>query len=108
MQQFLQGAPVVQAAAHFGHQRFGNVKGEAAPREATVEDVAGVLFSGKAGGTMFADTRTAPQIQGAEGSGPEAVNLPLKPALPIGRRLRFRLHGVRMTHNTYISRTNFL
>jgi hypothetical protein len=50
MQQLLQGTTVVQTAAHFGHQGLGNVKGEAARWEATVEDVAEVLLPGKTGG----------------------------------------------------------
>lgn len=44
MQQFLQGTTVVQTAAYFGHQGLGNVKGEAASGQATIEDVAEVLF----------------------------------------------------------------
>jgi len=75
MQELLQGTAVVQAAAYFGHQGLGNVKGEAPPWEATIEDVAEVLFPGKAGGAVLAHTGTAPQAQGAEGGGPEGVSL---------------------------------
>jgi hypothetical protein len=97
MQQFLQGATVVQTAAYFGHQGLGNVKGEAAPWEATVQDVAEVLFPGKTGGAAWAHTRTAPQAQGAEGGGPEGVSLLLPPALDVGRRFGFLLHDVWMS-----------
>ena len=85
MQEFLQGTTVVQTAADFGHQGLGNVKGEAAPGQATIEDVAEMLFPREAGGTVLAHTGTAPQAQGAEGGGPESVSLLLQPALDVGR-----------------------
>jgi hypothetical protein len=94
MQEFLQGTTVVQTAADFGHQGLGNVKGEAAPREATIEDIAEVLFPGKTGGAVLAHTGTAPQAQGAEGRRPEGLSLLLPPALDVGRGFGFRLHDV--------------
>ncbi len=81
MQQFLQGTTVVQTAAYFGHKLFGNVKGKPAPLQATVEDVAGVLFPRKTGAAVFAHTGAASQAQGAERGGPEGVSLQSKPSV---------------------------
>ena len=94
MQELLQGTTIVQAAAYFGHPGLGNVKGEAASGQATLEDVAEVLFPRKAGGAVLAHTGTAPQAQGAEGRGPEGVSLLLPPGLDVGRGFGFRLHDV--------------
>ena len=84
---FLQGTAVVYTAADFGDQGLGNVKGEGAPWEATVEHVTEVLFCGKAGAAVFAPPGTRSPAQGVEGGGPEVIPLGLKPALPIGGRL---------------------
>jgi hypothetical protein len=101
MQEFLQGTAVVQTAAYFGHQGLGDVKGEAAPWQATIEDVAEVLFPRKAGGAVFTDTGTAPQAQRPKGSGPEGLSLVLEPALDVGRGFGFRLHAVWMPYGTH-------
>ena len=89
MEQFLQGTAVVQTAADFGHQGLGNVKGEAAPWQATLEDVAEVLFPGKAGGAVLAHTGAAPQAQGAEGGRTRGCQLAV--ATSVGRRQEIRI-----------------
>jgi hypothetical protein len=104
MPEFLQGTSVVPTAAYFGHQGLGNVKGEAAPGQASIEDVAEMLFPRKAGGTGLAHTGTAPRAQGAEGGGPESVSLLMQPALEVGRGLGLRLPAVWMTYTTHTSR----
>src|SRR5215831_19859743 len=91
---FLQGTAVVYTAAYFGDQGLGKVKGEGAPWEATVEHVTEVLFCGKAGVAVLAPPGTTSPAQGGEGGGPQAVHGALKPALPIGGRLGWRLHAV--------------
>ena len=103
MQEFLQGTAVDQAAAYLGHQGLGNVKGEAAPGQATLEDVAEVLFPGKAGGAVLAHTGAAPQAQGAEGGRTRGCQLAV--ATNVGRRQGIRLGP---TCHTYMSRKNFL
>ena len=72
--------PLSQQRRTSGTRAWGTSKGEAAPWEATVEDVAEVLFSGKASGAVFAHTGAASQAQGAEGGGPEGIRLSLQPA----------------------------
>ena len=69
-------------------------QGRKASWAATVEHITEVLFSGKAGAAVFASPGTTSPAQGAEGGGPGAIPLGLKPALPIGRRLGWRLHTV--------------
>src|SRR5262249_541328 len=71
------------------------------PLQAPVEDIAEVLLPGKTGRAAWTDTGTPPEAQGAEGSGPEAVDLLLKPALDISRGFAFRLHDVWMSYNTH-------
>jgi hypothetical protein len=51
-QEFLQGSTVLQTAAYLGHQFLGNVERQAAPFDATVQDVAGVLFAALTGAAM--------------------------------------------------------
>src|SRR6201984_2445615 len=58
-EQFLQGPPVVQTTAHLGDQFFRNVHGKAAPFQAPIEDVAGVLLAGLTSTVVVAHARGA-------------------------------------------------
>jgi hypothetical protein len=101
IQQFLQSSTVVQTAANFGHEFLRNIKGKPAPFHATVEDIAGVLFSGKTGRTVLAYAGVAAQTEGAEQGRPEVGRSLLEPVLYIGRRFGFRAHDVCMSHNIH-------
>jgi hypothetical protein len=107
VQQFLQGTTVIQTATYFRHQLLGNVKTNAAPLEATVENIAGVLFPGKTGTAVLAHARAAAEAQGAEGGGPEVGSLLPQPGLDLKRRFGLRSHHVCMPQR-YIQVKNII
>ncbi len=102
MQQFLQGTTVVQTAAYFGHKLFGNVKGKPAPLQATVEDVAGVLFPRKTGAAVFAHTQgLRRRLREPSAAGQRVSACSRNQALDIRRGFAFRPHDVWMSHNIH-------
>src|SRR5258708_40166553 len=100
MQQFLDGAPVAQAAAYFGYKLLRHVQRKPPSLQATVQDVAGVPLAGPTGRTVLADVGTAPQTQRAEHRRPGRRRPAGQPAHNF--RWIFRLaHPARMPHPTH-------
>src|SRR5258708_32393953 len=100
MQQFLDGAPVAQAAAYFGYKLLRHVQRKPPSLQATVQDVAGVPLAGPTGRTVLADAGTAPQTQRAEHRRPGRRRPAGQPAHNF--RWIFRLaHSVYMTYPTH-------
>jgi hypothetical protein len=88
VEQFLQSAPMIQAAAYFRYQFFGNINGKPSPLQASVQDVTGMLFTGQTSGAVRANAASAAQAEGAQQSGLQGFRLILKPAPDIGGRFR--------------------
>jgi hypothetical protein len=63
LQQFLQGAPIVQTATHFGHQLFRNVDRNSPSLHSAVQNVGRMLLAGPAGRAVLANTRAATKAQ---------------------------------------------
>jgi hypothetical protein len=63
LQQLLQGAPVVQTAAHLQHELFRNVDRDPTPLQSAVQNVARMLFAGHARRAVLAHTRAATEAQ---------------------------------------------
>jgi len=94
MQQLLQNTAVVEAKAYLWNQLLWDVNRKAAPFDAHVKDMTGVLFARAAGVAVFAHAGTSPQAQRPQRGGPQPGGLFLEPLLDIGETLSFRWHGI--------------
>lgn len=92
MQQFLKNTAVVEAKPYLWDQLLWDVNSKAAPFDADVKDMTGVLFARAAGCAVFAHAGTSPQAQRAERGRPQPGGLFLEPLLDIGESLSFRWH----------------
>ena len=92
MQQFLKNTAVVEAKPYLWDQLLWDVNRKAAPFDADVKDMTGVLFARAAGCAVFAHAGTSPQAQRAERGRPQPGGLFLEPLLDIGESLSFRWH----------------
>lgn len=90
MQQFLNNTAVVEAKTYLWDQFFWDVNRKAAPFDADVKDMTGVLFARAAGCAVFAHAGTSPQAQRPQRGGPQPGGLFLEPLLDIGESLGFR------------------
>ncbi len=63
MQQILKNTAVLQAKAYLWDQFLWDVNGKAAPFDADVKDMTGVLFARAAGCAVFAHAGTSPKAQ---------------------------------------------
>jgi len=93
VEQFLESSPVIQAATYFGHEFFGNVNGEPSLLQPAVQDVTGMLFTGRTSGAVRSNATRASQAEGAQQGGLEVFGLLQKPVPDIGRGFgRVSLH----------------
>ncbi|MGH6891721.1 MAG: hypothetical protein ACREEP_05645 [Dongiaceae bacterium] len=101
VEEFLQGMPIVKTAPQFCYQFVRDVNGKAAPFDASIKDMTGVLFTRSTGFTVLAHTGASPQAQRAERGGPEKGGLFSEPLLDIGEGVSFRGHGACVPYNTH-------
>src|SRR6266705_1135714 len=102
VEQLLQSTPVVHTAAYLRHKFFGNINRKTASFQATIQDVARMLFARQAGGAVLANARTAAQAERAKNGVPEAFHLILEPAPDIGGRFGLdRFHVLCVPHATH-------
>lgn len=92
IQQLLKNTAVVEAKPYLWDQFLWDVNRKAAPFEADIKDMTGVLFARAAGGAVFAHTGTTPQAQRPQKSGPQPRGLFLEPLLDIGGSFSFARH----------------
>jgi len=92
VQQLLKNTTVVEAKPYLWDQSIWDVNGKAAPFDADVKDMTGVLPARAAGFAVLAHAGTSPQAQRPQNSGPQASGLFLEPLLDIGGRLSFARH----------------
>ena len=92
VQQLLKNTTVVEAKPYLWDQSIWDVNGKAAPFDADVKDMTGVLFARAAGCAVFAHARTSSQAQRAERCGPQPRGLFLEPLLDIGGSFSFARH----------------
>jgi hypothetical protein len=85
VEQLLESTPVIQAATYFGHKFLGNVNGEPSLLQPPVEDVTGMLFTGRTSRAVRSNATRASQAEGAQQGGLEVFGLILKPVPNIGR-----------------------
>lgn len=90
MQQILKNTAVLQAKAYLWDQFLWDVNGKAAPFDADVKDMTGVLFARAAGCAVFAHAGTSPKAQRPQRGGPQPGGLFVEPLLHIGESLSFR------------------
>ena len=100
IQQLLKNTTVVEAAPYLRDKLVWDVNGKAAPFDADVKDMTGVLFARAAGCAVFAHAGTSPQAQRPERGGPQAGGLFLEPLLDIGESLSFARHGLCVPQDT--------
>lgn len=100
IQQLLKNPAVVEAEPYLWDQSIWDINGKAAPFDAEVKDMTGVLFARAAGCAVFAHAGTSPQAQRPQKSGPQAGGLFLKPLLDIGGSLSFTRHGLYVPQST--------
>jgi hypothetical protein len=91
----------VEAKAYLWDQFLWDVNGKAAPFDADVKNMTGVLFARAAGFAVFAHAGTSPQAQRPQCSGPQPSGLFAKPLLDIGGSLSFARHGLCVPQNTH-------
>lgn len=94
MQQLLKNTAVVEAKAYLWDQLLWDINRKAAPFDADVKDMTGVLFTRAAGFAVFAHAGTSPQAQRAQRGGPQPGGLFLEPLLDIAESRSFRWHGL--------------
>jgi len=94
MQQLLKNTTVVEAKSYLGDQFLWDVNRKAAPFDADVKDMTGMLFTRAAGFAVFAHAGTSPQAQRAQRRGPQPGGLFLEPLLDIAESLSFRWHAL--------------
>lgn len=94
IQQLLKNTAVVEAKAYLWDQFLWDVNGKAAPFDADVKNMTGVLFARAAGCAVFTHAGTSPQAQRSQCSRPQASGLFAKPLLDIGGSLSFARHGL--------------
>ena len=94
MQQLLKNTAVIEAKAYLWNQFLWDVNRKAAPADADVKDMTGMLFARAAGCAVFAHTGTSPQAQRPQKSGPQPGGLFLEPLLNVGESLGFRWHAL--------------
>jgi hypothetical protein len=92
IQQLLENTAVVEAKPYLWDQFLWDVNRKAAPFDADVKDMTGVLFARAAGGAVFAHAGTSPQAQRPQKSGPQPGGLFVEPLLDIGSSLSFARH----------------
>ena len=100
IQQLLKNTTVVEAAPYLRDKLVWDVNGKAAPFDAEVKDMTGVLFARAAGCAVFAHAGTSPQAQRPQKSGPQPGGLFLEPLLDIGESLSFARHGLYVPQGT--------
>jgi hypothetical protein len=93
IEQFLQGAAVVEATLHFRDQGFRHVERKAFALDMTGKDPTGMLFPTLASAAVFTDATSAAQAERAESGGAEVGRLSLEPTLDIGGGFEFVGHG---------------
>jgi hypothetical protein len=100
IQQFLKNTTIVEAAPYWRDKWVWDVNGKAAPFDADVKDMTGVLPARAAGFAVFAHAGTSPQAQRPQNSGPQPGGLFVKPLLDIGGSLSFARHGLYVPQGT--------
>src|SRR5881296_3778786 len=101
IQQLLKDTAVVETELYLRDQFVRNVNRKAAPFDAPVKDMTGVLFTRATSFAMFAHTGASPQAQRTQRGGPEAGGLFSEPLLDIGESLSFGWHGACVPYNTH-------
>jgi hypothetical protein len=92
IEEFLQGAAVLQATLHSRNQSVGDIEGKALLLDMAGKNPAGMLFPALTSAAVFANATSAAQAERAQSGGPEVGSLRLQPALDIGGRLEFVGH----------------
>jgi len=101
IQQLLKNTAVVKAKPYLGNQLLWDVNGKAAPFDAEVKDMTGVLFARAAGCAVFAHAGASPQAQRPQRGGPQPGGLFLEPLLDIGESLSFAWHVLCVPHRIH-------
>ena len=83
IQQFLQGAAVVERLLDLRDEFVRNVEADASSFAPAIEDVAAVLIALRTRLAVLADAGTPPKTQGAERRGPKSRAVRPEPALNI-------------------------
>src|SRR3972149_3883412 len=89
VQQLLKNTTVVEAKPYLWDQSIWDVNGKAAPFDADVKDMTGVLPARAAGFAGLAPAGGSPQAPRPQNSGPQASGFFFGPMLDIGGRLCF-------------------
>ena len=94
VQQFLQGAAVVERLLDLWDELVRNVDADASPFDPAIEDMAGVLVAARTRLAVFADAGAPSETQRPERGWPEACRLRAEPALDLGRGFTRARHVV--------------
>ena len=87
VEQLLKDTTVRQAALYLWDQFLWDVNRKAAPFDAPVKDMTGVLFARPTGFAVFAHAAASPPAQRTQGGGPQLGYLFTEPLLDIGGSL---------------------
>jgi hypothetical protein len=79
VEQLLQRTAIFKTTDHLRHELVGDVKGEAAALDSTVEHMAGVLFAFEANLAVLADASGTTKTERSQSSWPKARGLLLEP-----------------------------
>jgi hypothetical protein len=101
IEQFLQGAAVVEATLHFRDQRFRHIERKALALEMTGKNPTRMLVPTLTSAAVFPDAPSAAQAERAESGGPEVGGLSLDPTSDIGGGFEFVGHVRYMSHTIY-------
>jgi len=83
IQQFLQGAAVVERLLDLRDEFVRNVEADASSFAPAIEDVAAVLIALRTRLAVLADAGTPSQTQGSQGGWPEACGMRAEPPLDL-------------------------
>ena len=101
VQQFLQGAAVVERLLDLWDELVRNVDADASPFDPAIEDVAGVLVAPRTCLAVFADAGAPSETERPERGWPEACRLCPEPALDLARGLTLARHTVYVPQRTH-------
>jgi hypothetical protein len=106
VKQILNCAPVIQAPPYLRDEFIRNVNSKTATLNPSIEHMAEVLLTGKAGFAVLSNTARTAKTQGSEGRRPKAGKLFLKPIRNICGIFFLGWHGVYMPYYHIYSQVN--
>lgn len=106
VEQILNCAPVIQAPPYLSNEFIRNVHGKTATLNASIEHMAEVLFTGKAGFAVLSNTARTAKTQGSESRRPKAGKLFLKPICNICGIFFLGWHAVYVPYYHIYSQVN--